>query len=89
MGSAAANSMHCDCVSPSRMWKLKDGQHTQPDLHIHLVVSFTCTALVFQMLFFFFFSYFFTCPSVIAEGWRHISNKKILLVSLSRLILTV
>lgn len=47
----------------------------------------------FSRCFFFFFpSYsFYICPSVIAEGWRgsHISNKKNLLVSLSRLILTV
>ncbi len=30
----------------------KGSQHRRPDVHIHLAVSFTCTALVFQMFFF-------------------------------------
>lgn len=62
----------------------KVSQPRRPDLHIHCAVSFACTVLVFQM----FFLSVFICPSGIIEGWwgSHISNKKILLVSLSRLI---
>lgn len=75
--------LHCACEITK-----KGSQDRRPGLHIHLVVSFTCLVLIFQM---FFFLSVFKSPSVVVEGWwgSHILNKEILLVSLSWLILTV
>lgn len=84
--------LHRSCEISKKVFE----QHREIQLHIHLAVSFTCTVFLFQM--FFFFVSIFICPSVLVEGCLvlvvvvvegdHIANKKIPLVSLSRLIHT-